>query len=284
MTSINNLSLQNLENYNKELSETPIEVFYKYNEIMNDFIVHFSNISSYTQNEYYIKYILKCGINTVTHIFNIISLYTMNMDLTKYYCGQGAYYYSEFTEQMIGDDTIFLKLTSNDAVMFVYKKTIFEINEDYKGNFSSTEINNNKFSTINLLIKLYTDMIFNIIDRSKLIKADIRMFYKEVSINRSHVFSLINSLYSSTNKIKSSTFHEHLKLFSELVENLKIQLKTNEENLIPICELYIKKISKLQAIDYCCIEKKIHQEKFKDLVSNANDTYSINKLINWLIH
>lgn len=283
MSSINNLSLQNLENYNKELSETPIEVFSKYNEVINEFIIQFSNISSYTQKEPYVKYIIKCGINTLTNIFNVISLYAMNMEVTKNYCSQGSYYYSEFTEQMIGDHTSFLKLTTKDAIMFVYKKTIFEINEEYKNNFSSSEITNNKFSIINLLIKIYTDMIFNIIDRSKLIKTDIRMFYKEISINCGNVFNMLNTLYINTNKDKTLLFEDHLKLFTELIENLKIQLKMNENMLIPICEQYVKKISKIDIIDSNKIQKKLNQDKFNELVSYANDTYNINKLINWLL-
>lgn len=284
MSSINNLSLQNLENYNKDLSETPIEVFCKYNEIINEFIIQFSNISSYTQKEAYIKYILKSGINTITNIFNIILLYTMNMDLTKYYCNHGAYYYSEFTEQMIGDHTSFLKLSTKDAIMFVYKKTIFELNEEYKNNFSSSDMINDKFSIINSLIKIYTDMIFTIIDKSNLIKTDIRMFYREISINCTNIFNLLNLLYISANKDKPLIPQEHFKLLSELIENLKIQLKSNENMLISICEQFVKKLSKVEKIDFDKIEKKLHQEKFNEMVSlNTLDNYNINKLVNWLL-
>jgi hypothetical protein len=283
MTSNNNLSLQNLESYNKELLETPIEVFFKYNEIISEFIVQFSNVSTYAQNELYTKYLFTSGINTVTNIFNMVSLYTMNMELTKYYCNIGSYYYSEFTEQMISDHTSFLKLSTKDAILFVYKKTIFEINDDYKNNISLSESSNNKFSIINLLIKLYNDILINVIDKSNLIKADIRIFYKEVLINGNNIFNMINNLYTSTNNINNSLIYQHLKLFTSLIEILKIQLKNNEDKMLLICEIYLKKISKLDVINIDKIERKIRQEKFNELVVNAYDSYNINKLINWLL-
>jgi hypothetical protein len=283
MASNNNLSLQNLENYNKELQETPIEVFFKYNEIISEFIVQFSNISTYAQNESYTKYLFKSGINTVTHIFNMISLYTMNIEMTKHYCNIGSYYYSEFTEQMIGDNTSFLKLSTKDAIMFVYKKTIFEINDDYKNSLSLSENNNNKFSIINLLIKLYNDLLINVIDKSNLIKTDIRIFYKEILINCNNIFNIINNLYTSTNKLNNSLIYEHLKLFTNLIEILKIQLKTNEDKLFLICELYLKKIHKIEVIEIDKIERKLWNEKFNEMIVNAHDSYNINKLINWLL-
>jgi hypothetical protein len=50
-----------------------------------------------------------------------------------YYHSQKAfYYYTEFIGQITGDQNMFLQLTSRDAIMFVYKKTIFEIHNDYK--------------------------------------------------------------------------------------------------------------------------------------------------------
>jgi hypothetical protein len=50
-----------------------------------------------------------------------------------YYHSQKAfYYYTEFIGQITGDQNVFLQLTSRDAMMFVYKKTIFEIHNDYK--------------------------------------------------------------------------------------------------------------------------------------------------------
>ena len=284
MSSTNNLSLQNLENYNKQLSETPIEVFCKYNEIINEFIIQFSNISSYTQKEPYIKYIIKCGINTITHIFNVISLYTMNMELTKLYCNQGAYYYSEFTEQMVGEHTSFLKLSTKDAIMFVYKKTIFEINDEYKNNFSISDSTNNKFSIINLLIKIYTDMLFNSIDKSKLIKTDVRIFYKEISINCMNIYNIIILLFTLGNSEKKNyIIQDYLKIFSKLIEKLNINLSLHENMILQICEQFVKKIAKIENIDINKIEKKFHQDKFNEMVLSAVDTYSINKFINWLL-
>lgn len=314
-TNINNYSLQNLENYNRELHYTPLEVFCKYTEIINKFILQLSNVLSYTQNEIYLKHILKCGITTITHIFNMMCLYTMNMDVTEYYCGQGAYYYSEFTEQMVGEHTSFLKLTTKDSIMFVYKKTIFDINDEYKNKFSLSTVDNNKFSIINALIKTYTDLIFDVIANTDINKSDIGLFYTEISTNSVSIFKMLSKLYTIVDKTKkelkttdatnvtdttnatntNNQLLDYLQMFETLVGNIKIHLNYSEYehksetkyNLLLICETCIKKLSKMDLnatpLNFNNVDKKFNHEKFVDLVLHATDTHDINKLVNWLL-
>ena len=54
--------------------------------------------------------------------------YTNNLSFTHYHCEKGIYYFTEFISQ-IENENSFLKLSSIDAIIFVYKKTIYNINK-----------------------------------------------------------------------------------------------------------------------------------------------------------
>tara|TARA_B100000902_G_scaffold272817_1_gene258734 strand:- start:2185 stop:2874 length:690 start_codon:yes stop_codon:yes gene_type:complete len=64
-------------------------------------------------------------------------LYTKNLDLTVYHCQKSFYYYIEFIGQIGDSNHQFLQLNSKDAALFVLKKTIFEINEDYRKTYET---------------------------------------------------------------------------------------------------------------------------------------------------
>ena len=51
---------------------------------------------------------------------------------TYKHCQQGFFYYVEFIGQIGNDNGGFLQLSSKDAVLFVYKKTLFDLNPEYK--------------------------------------------------------------------------------------------------------------------------------------------------------
>ena len=78
----------------------------------------------------YFRYIFKRGVETITNVFVGMLEYTMNADLSLYHSQKAFYFYVEFIEQITDSQNSFLQLTSRDAVMFVYKRTIFEINKE----------------------------------------------------------------------------------------------------------------------------------------------------------
>ena len=59
-------------------------------------------------------------------------MYTKNLELTVHHCKKAFLYYVEFIGQIGDDNHTFLQLNSKDATLFVYKKTIFDINNEYK--------------------------------------------------------------------------------------------------------------------------------------------------------
>ena len=117
--------LNNSENYNKVIGVPITLIFKKYVELIHEYLL-FSNDNVYIQKPMYLKYVLIRGLETIQNVFNILLLYTKNLDLVTYHCQKSYYYYVEFIGQIGDDNHSFLQLNSKDATLFVYKKTIFD--------------------------------------------------------------------------------------------------------------------------------------------------------------
>jgi hypothetical protein len=75
------------------------------------------------------RYILVRGLHTITHIFKNMLLHTNNIDASLFHAQRGICLYVEFITQISQNHNAFIKLTSRDAVQYVYKKTIFCLRE-----------------------------------------------------------------------------------------------------------------------------------------------------------
>ena len=150
-----NLDISQINNYNDELNINIKEILNKYTILVKDYLDLFNKNVHFT-NENYLNNIFLKGLNAVNHIFNIILLYTKNINLAFNYGQKSIFYFIEFIEQINEDSNSFLQLNSMIAVLFVYKKTIYEINNNHKKNFTlSLEDEIKKFN----LIKEYTDFV-----------------------------------------------------------------------------------------------------------------------------
>ena len=149
-----NNSLQNINNYNLNYINSTTEVFAKYIGLITEYLVQIIDVIYIEDNIYY-KYIINKGIETLSHVFKLIHLYTKNLEITYFYGQKAFYYYTEFIGQIIqieDEHQSFLQLNCKDASLFVYKKTIFELNNDFKKDFISTYGNCNITDSIELLI------------------------------------------------------------------------------------------------------------------------------------
>ena len=117
MTSlqISQYSLYNIENYKSELNNSITDVLDKYNLLIIEYFK--LNIKD-----------TRKGLEAISHVFEIMLYYTKNLDMTHYHSQKAYYFYAEFINQIINDPNNYLQLSSKDATLFVYKKTIFDIN------------------------------------------------------------------------------------------------------------------------------------------------------------
>ena len=131
VTKDNNYSLQNVENYKNETIFDTNEAIQKYSELIIEYFKFvMENIKIKSSN--FSKFIIIRGLDTITNVFLHILYFTKNVDLTYFHSQKSYYFYVEFVSQISDDEKMFLQLTSRDATTYVYKKTIFEINNEFK--------------------------------------------------------------------------------------------------------------------------------------------------------
>lgn len=165
-----NASLNNLENYKDNIEYSVFEVNTKYINIIIEYLTNIINNHSYS------TFIIIRGIETITHTFKYILYYTNNLDLTYYHSQKALYLYIEFINQITTDRNVFLQLNSRDALMYVYKKTIFELDRVYcKDICESNKKNIEHIKQVNDFIDLSTSIIFYILNNKETlnINADI---------------------------------------------------------------------------------------------------------------
>ena len=280
MATLNNYILSNSENYNKELSETSLDVFIKYINLINEYIIQCCE-NLYVKNINYNRYIIKKGIETLSHIFNILLLYTMNLELTYHHCQKCLFYYIEFIGQTSGENN-FLQLTLKDSALFVYKKTIFEINNDHKNSFVISEKDNLKVEMINYLIKIYNGLLYLLIDKHNFSIDNKSSILKEISNNIQKITNRIVNLFFTTKdkENKDLSIIEQLKVidyFIECIENKEIEI-----NFFIFIDNFIKKLSKSN-LSFDKINKLttiLNGEKMEDLLNENSITKAINLLFN----
>ena len=134
-----NYLLYNVANYKVSIDNSVTEILTKFVRVIVEYMRFISEKITMKNKQYY-KFIFERGIETLMHIFSIIFYYTKNLELTFYHCQKAYYFYIEFIEQISDDNVTFLQLSSRDAILFVYKKTIFDLHNEYRKNIPEPTI------------------------------------------------------------------------------------------------------------------------------------------------
>lgn len=262
MNLIDKFILQNLENYNKQLYDDYKDIFHKYIELNNNYLMLCME-SIHIQDEIYKKYVIKKGGETIEHIFNFLLYYTLNTDLTYHHCEQGFIYYIEFIGQMIiNGDSTGLALSSKDAVLFVLKKTIFDISKEYRENNSLSESDNKKLKLVKNFTSAYKNLLFLYIDglnfdSEKVIKENETRSIKNIVINM-----LCNEIVENDN----TNVIDVINYFIDFIRNKEELGIYNKLNII---EHFIKKYNK-QFITIDKLQNKLQYEIVDNVLNDAN--------------
>ena len=104
------------------------------------------------------NFIILRGLETTTHVFKYVLLYTQNLEAAYHHAQKSVYYYLEFIAQVAEQRNAFLQLSSRDAITYVYKKTIYLIN-----NLESKKSKSDIINTMNTYMQLYKNTGDNII-------------------------------------------------------------------------------------------------------------------------
>lgn len=134
LNDVSRFRLDNLDNYKPQLDMKSLDIiFMKYTHIICEFFDLIEK-SKFKPNKGFHLYVVMKGMETIQHIFNFLLLYTCNIDLVYFHTHKAYYYYIEFMDQISKDDHYFLRFSVKDAILFVYKKTIYEIDNGLREN------------------------------------------------------------------------------------------------------------------------------------------------------
>lgn len=140
--------------FNKVLNRPIAEIVDKYVALIGEYYAFISENQNIVHKKQY-PYLLARGLDTITHVFTMILFYTKNLEITYYHSQKSFYFYVEFIEQILDAQHAFLHLDSRDASIFVYKKTIYEINPEFRTDTENTYAIDDQFKTMNAYIQIY---------------------------------------------------------------------------------------------------------------------------------
>ena len=164
LSDTSNFLLYNTSNYKPVINNSVSEIVLKLVDVIVEYMRFITNKITIKNNAYW-RYIFERGINTLIHVFSIIFFCTKNLELTFYHTQKAFYFYIEFIEQISDDSVTFLQLSSRDATLFVYKKTIFDLNNGYKKNIPVlTREEKYIMDKVDLYISIYKSIVLFVIN------------------------------------------------------------------------------------------------------------------------
>jgi hypothetical protein len=250
--------LYNTSNYKAVINNSVSEILDKFLEVIIEYMRFISEKISMKNKSYY-SFIFERGVETLIHVFSVILYYTKNLELTFYHTQKAYYFYIEFIEQISDDNVTFLQLSSRDAILFVYKKTIFDINNEYRKNIQeSTTEEKNILATVDTYIHIYKSIVLFIINHIDF-KYENRNEYINTSCNSIELISII----LNKNKIKP-THIECLYLFITLLDDKKIEI----HDFFRLLDEFIKKIISKRKFDEKIIKNKIYDSELRNFINN----------------
>ncbi len=260
----------NISEFNKKIYPQNIKlILQEYKSLISEFIIHISDSVTLHDKCYY-EFIISRGLDTLLHCFKMLLLYTKNIGIVSYYCKKALCYYVEFIGQIAQDSNSYLQLNTKDATLFVYKKTIFEIDSDFRKNYIFNLDEKDLFELITLNAEIFNCLVMN----------QLKLKNKK-SINKEFVKNTINSTLSCFDKldvggtgIKKCLSNSETILF---FINMSIVYCDDNNKYIELCDTFIKKIKK-KNITNAQLTKCFYMDKCQEKYNSLTTL----KFVNWV--
>jgi hypothetical protein len=206
------------------------------------------------------SFIILRGLKTITHVYTLLLYYTRNVELSYYHAQKSFYFYIEFVQQITDDQHTFLNLNTKDACMFVYKKTIFEINGEVKKNIGNlSKACSIKMDRLNLYITIIHDMI---------------EYYQD---NIQFLLDNLKYLNCYNDGLLTNLIH-----FLNTVKRVDKNKDKNKDKYINLTNAFVK-VHKKKVLDVDEFAKLIQTNASDDSIQEKVDTYSCVKLVEWFL-
>uniref|UniRef100_A0A6C0HAE8 Uncharacterized protein n=1 Tax=viral metagenome TaxID=1070528 RepID=A0A6C0HAE8_9ZZZZ len=254
-------SLHNADNYldsfhsssstSSSSSSANIEILNKYKILVLEYLQFILENMNCKSDEIY-KYIVLRGLTTITHVYQLTLLHTRNLNLSYFHSQKAFYYYVEFIGQITGEQNTFLQLTSKDAIMFVYKKTIFEIHSDFRkspSNFQDESIQYEIFHLLDVYCQIMKTIVSQFITQEDFIKIRINKTYIQELKKIEKTSEMMNTAKINSNQLQKiklvidslgdikDNYHETIQIFITKFLKSKVALELNQD-------IFKEKISK----------------------------------------
>lgn len=252
-------NLINQHNYLKKINIiNKKQYIVNYTNLIHEYLLY-SNENIIIQNNTYYLYVIIKGLECILNIYNFLLLYTKNYDVVYYHCQKAYYYYVEFISQIGNENNSYLKLNTKDALLFVYKKTIFQLKKEYVHDCDTDE-------------KEYLLELSNIFNEfNKLIEKQLTL-YKNKYLN-------IDNIIENNNKVLKHILNKNnickiIKVNNHIIHDLKNYYDI--EFIIKVIYYFNKKINSYNDKE---IENTILSE-YRFNYNNSYKNYSALKLTN----
>jgi len=254
---VDKLNIIDTDNYNQdfEFSETKIYVE-KYIELIDEYMLYVVE-NMIIQDDVYLSFLIQ--------------------RLTIYQCKKALYYYIEFIGQ-ISDVSLqhsYLQLNSKDATLFVYKKTIYDINNVFRKKFIQSNSDKQFLNSISNTIVLFNSTLFHLLQKERL-KYSKKKSIINFSITRAT--SITNKLFTKNNYFLTDNKMELCLFVFRFFQTYDIDTIKYSN----ICEIFIKKISKYSENEMSDVKILLNEKLYN--TSNNLEEMSALRYINWILY
>ena len=261
-------SLHNTDNYVQSLTHSSSEILNKYRLLVIEYLLFINETINSCKTNDNCKFIILRGLTTISYVFIFILHTSRNLNMSYYHSQKAFYYYTEFIGQITGDQNVFLQLTSRDAMMFVYKKTIFEIHNDYKKTnvfLNDLTNENEKMDFLDAYVQIIRNLVvhsIHLVDFKNIKQNDVG--YKTTVVDKiDHTCEFINKCniplhlfldikylveYLTNNNITESYYEIIQKYITKVVKKSET-LHTVNENIKDKIHTYFQSKNKIEDVD-----------------------------------
>lgn len=199
------------ENYKKTIECDVNDITQKYTHLALEYVKLFlEKITKNPHTDRVARFILIRGLDTITNVFLYLLYYTKNINLTFFHCQKAFYYYVEFVEQIADEEKSYLQLTSREAITYVYKTNIYEINGELKkANSVASKECKEKIKYVETYIRIIQTYLFKII---------------HAQLPKPNMLILLDTLSVITEKLNRK-YMDHLETVENVVDKLYYQIE-----------------------------------------------------------
>lgn len=264
----------NSKNYNDKLNEKNFQCYFKnICTLMSEFLIYTIDNVNVQNNKYYL-FVIRRGLETIIHCYKFLLLYTRNYELALYHCKKAYIYYVEFIGQIGYNNNSFLQLNSKDATLFVYKKTIFDINNGERKKYVLSSKEKRTMEIVSDVLTLYKNITLLLIEREIKMGSNIAPIIQFCTKNCTKIIDTIYNYRANPEQI--SLYVKNIIFF---IDELPIKNVENIAYIANIIHTFAKKSRKCP-ITKSQIMNKILSPDFQSYL-NLNSHL---KFVNWFLN